>query len=213
MPTPTGNENMAGALLMAQNICWNESHGYTTTVNGVSTGRTLNPDVDCSALVCHCLYQNGFNVTEWGDTASMLTELGSYQGFTDIYPVTSQTQFLNGDILVWDGPGFDGHTFFVAENVRGYTNADSPLTTVLQKARVEASSSRTGSGNPHQAGDQPKNGTGANWEVWVHSFSFDFTDGKPWHLFRWQGGTPPPPPSINIEILLSRWIRKRRNEL
>lgn len=195
MATPTGNENLSGALSMAQSICWDETHGYTTTVNGQSTGRQLNPDVDCSALVCHCLKQNGFDIYEWGDTNTILNTLSNYQGFYHQIFDPYSTPLQHGDILCSEGSGANAHTFFYAENVIGYTSSDSAQTTQLARARIEASSSRTSSGNPYQAGDQAKNGTGAHWEVWVHSYYWDTTDTRVWHLFRWNqapipGGIP-----------------------
>lgn len=193
MPTPTGNENMAGALLTGQGICWNESHGYYLR-NGSGKGE-LNPDVDCSYFVGYCLQQNGFDVSPSWFTGSMLTTLANYAGFTE-YVYDSTFIPMNGDIFVYDiyNPStqtHDGHTFFVAENVTGYASGSDPTITTIPLARVEASSSRghvdpdTGEPIP---GDQA-NEYGVHNEVWVHPYSIDAS--LPWHVFRWQGGTPP----------------------
>ena len=196
MPTPTGQENMAGALLTAQGICWNESHGYAFR-DGVDG--YLNPDVDCSYFVGYCLQQNGFDVSPSWYTGSMITDLANYTGF-DHYIYSSGFQPMNGDIFVYDDgqtPISNGHTFFVAENIAGYTDptGDSPNIGTLALARVEASSSR---GNT-QHGDQPKNGTGACWEVWVHPWSTTQPTTETWHVFRWIGGTP-------VQRALPAWL-------
>lgn len=204
MPTPTGNENMTGALTMAQSICWDESHGYSVIINGqYITGRQLNPDVDCSALVCHCLNQNGFDIAEWGDTNTIINTLSNYQGFYHQIFDPYSTPLQNGDILVSEGSGSNAHTFFYAENVIGYASADSAQTSLLQSARIEASSSR----GLTTAGDSQKNGTGAYWEVWVHAYGWDYTDTRVWHLFRWSQS---PQPQVMEAWLYSKFNKKRR---
>lgn len=209
MPTPTGNEDLIGALSLAQSICWDESHGYTM-------GADMNPDTDCSGLIGYCLSNNGFNVPRRWDTNGMInTYLNNYQGFTE-YIWDSSFVWQHGDIAVWDeyNPNtqrHDGHTFFYAEQVTGYvsndyTNGDG-TTGVLMRARIEASSDR---GRP-QAGDQD-NGYGMHPEVWVHPFSFS-QNNHVWHIFRWQGATPPIPISNVKNVILSRWIRRKRYQL
>ena len=198
-------EDLAGALTLAQQICWDETHGYTTTENGVSTGRQLNPDVDCSALVCHCLYQNGFSIYEWGDTNTIINTLQSYTGFYHTIFDPNSTPLVHGDILVSEGSGANAHTFFYAENVLGYTGTTS-ATGILPRARIEASSDR----GHHLRGDQD-NGTGCHNEVWVHPYSFDTSDTRVWHLFRWGGTPPPPPPGTKRHLpiwLYNKIIRK-----
>lgn len=208
MPTPTGNEDLNGALILGQSICWDETHGYTM-------GADMNPDTDCSGFIGYCLSHNGFNVPQRWDTSTMIPTLSSYQGFSHtIYD--SSMQLVHGDILVWDEYDPDtqrhnGHTFFYAENVTGYIGTSWQTATgqtgLLTRARIEASDDR---GHP-QNGDQD-NGFGCHPEVWVHPFSFNYSDGHTWHLFRWQGATPPPSNLYNMSIL-SRWIRRRKNML
>ena len=200
---PTGQENLAGALALAQSICWDETHGYTTTdQQGVSTGRQLNPDVDCSALVCHCLYTNGFSISEWGDTNTIITTLSSYSGFQHFIFDPNSTQLVHGDILVSEGSGANAHTFFYAENVIGYPSSQNPQTTTLARARIEASSSR-GSTLP---GDQA-NQYGVHDEVWVHNYYWHSSDSRVWHLFRWTNGPTPPPTQA---WLYSKFLKNRR---
>lgn len=193
-------ENLTGALTLAQQICWDETHGYVW-------GADMNPDTDCSGFVGYCLSQNGFNVPRRWDTSTMIPTLQAYTGFTE-YIWQPGFQWQNGDIAVWNewNPVTqinDGHTFFYAENVTGYvsndpTNGDG-TTGLLTQARIEASSNR---GRP-QTGDQD-NGYGMHPEVWVHPFSFS-DGGHTWHIFRWQGGTPPVPPGHN-KAKLPIWL-------
>lgn len=202
-------ENLSGALSMAQQICWDETHGYTTEVNGISTGRQLNPDCDCSSFVCHCLYQNGFNIYEWGDTNTIINTLSNYPGFLHLIFDPNSTQLVHGDILVSEGYGASAHTFFYAENVVGYTGNTS-ATGILSRARIEASSDR----GHHQAGDQD-NGSGCHNEVWVHPYSFDTGDTRVWHLFRWLNGPGPGPGSLTFDqqiALYSSLNRRRKDE-
>ena len=210
MPTPTGNENMAGALLTGQGICWNETHGYFLR-DGVTQNGELNPDVDCSYFVGYCLQQNGFNVSPSWYTGSMITELSNYAGFAH-YMYDSSFTPVNGDIFVYDeGGGARGHTFFVAENVWGYTDptAISNATGTLALARVEAQSSRADEGNPVANGDYPRNGTGAYWEVWVHPWEAP-SSAHTWHVFRWNGGTPPPTSRLPAWLLAHNHMKKRK---
>ena len=199
-------EDLSGALTLAQQICWNETVGYTM-------GGDMNPDTDCSGLVGYCLSQNGFSVNRRWDTGTMITALQNYPGFTE-YIYSSGFQWQHGDIAVYDeGGGRYGHTFFYAENVLGYTDNTGRTNTtgLLSTARIEASSSRTSGysyadgdpgtipgdvNNPNTTGDYPRNGVGAYWEVWVHPFSFS-EGGHVWHIFRWQAGPGPTPPTTN----------------
>lgn len=213
MPTPTGNENMSGALLTAQGICWNENHGYYLRSLGHGLG-CLNPDVDCSYFVGYCLQQNGFNVDPNWYTGSMITILNNYQGFSH-YIYDSSFTPVNGDIFVYDeGGGLRGHTFFVGENVNGYTSQTNSTIINLPLARIEASSDRNhidpSTGLPIQ-GDQD-NGYGVHDEVWVHSWSTP-DPSHVWHVYRWNGGTPPPTQLEEHWLIFTRNIRRRKNML
>lgn len=219
MPTPTGNENLAGALAMAQQICWDETHGYTI-------GADMNPDTDCSGLVCYSLSHNGFNVPQRWSTTDMIRELPNYPGFQEfIYDSSFVPQ--HGDIFVYDeGGGIYGHTFFYAENVFGYIDSTGRTDTTgnLTHAKIEASSSRESfyqypdSGtipgdinNPDEPGDHRRNNVGAYWEVWVHAYdSFPSYTPHEWHVFRWTGGTPPTPTPGHIKPwLMIKMINNR----
>lgn len=205
MPNPTGHENMAGALLTGQGICWNENHGYYLR-NGSGKGE-LNPDVDCSYFVGYCLQQNGFNVSPSWYTGSMITDLSNYAGFQHFMYDLSFTP-MNGDIFVYDeGGGASGHTFFVAENVNGYESQTSTNVVNLPLARVEASSSRghiDPDTNEPIPGDQA-NTSGVHDEVWVHPFGMSTTElTHTWHVFRWQGGTPPQPSNRSFIVKKNR---------
>lgn len=182
-------EDLRGALTLAQQICWDESHGYVM-------GADMDPDTDCSGFIGYCLSQNGFNVPRRWNTTSMIPTLRSYSGFTE-FIWSSSFQWQDGDIAVYDeGGGANGHTFFYAENVMGYLDNDSvnggSSRGLLARARIEASSDR---GRP-QTGDQD-NGHGMHPEVWVHPFSFS-DGGHTWHIFRWNAGPGPGPvPGFN----------------
>lgn len=214
MPTPTGNENMSGALTTGQGICWNENHGYYLR-DGSGRGE-LNPDVDCSYFVGYCLQQNGFNVSPNWYTGSMITDLQNYQGFTHFIYDSSFTP-MNGDIFVYDEIDPDnphqtrGHTFFVGENVLGYTSQTNPNLINLPLARIEASSSRGHYTDGYPTPGDQDNGTGVHDEVWVHPFTIDTS--HVWHVFRWQGGTPPPQPLEEHWLIFNRNIRRRKNML
>ena len=189
-------ENLAGALTLAQQICWDETHGYVM-------GANMNPDTDCSGFIGYCLANNGFNVNPRWDTTTMIPALQAYTGFTE-FIYSSGFTWQHGDIAVYDeGGGANGHTFFYAENVNGYLSNDpvngNGNTGLLTRARIEASSDR---GRP-QSGDQD-NGYGMHPEVWVHPFSF-FEGGHVWHIFRWTGPTPPVPP-ITRRSKLPIWM-------
>lgn len=219
MPTPTGNENLNQALAIAQSICWDETHGYTM-------GADMNPDTDCSGFVGYALSHAGFNVPQRWDTTTMIPTLQAYPGFNHYiwYP---GMQLQHGDIFVYDeGGGANGHTFFYAENVNGYTDdtARTAATGMLSRARIEAASSRESGyqypndpntipgdvNNPDLPGDSPRNGVGACWEVWIHPYSAPSTSHT-WHLFRWQGGAAPQLSPIQIAMMHKRnqpFIRK-----
>jgi len=201
-------ENINGALITGQQICWDETHGY----NRYPGTRELNPDVDCSYFVGYCLQQNGFNVNPNWYTGSMITDLSAYQGFSH-YIWTPSFQWRHGDIAVYDeGGGPDGHTFFYAENVLGYSSNDpvngDGTTSLLSRARIEASNNRGRS----EPGDQD-NGHGMHPEVWVHPFSFS-DGGHTWHIFRWDAGPGPGPMPLTFEqqIVLYSTLRRRKDE-
>lgn len=179
----TGNENLLGALVTAIQICNDESHGYTM-------GADMNPDTDCSGLVGYALSQNGFDVPRRWNTATMIPILDAYEGFTR-YTYYSGMTLKPGDILVYDeGGGTHGHTFFYAENVTGYYDENSQNQTLLPRVRIEASSSR----DQVHPGDQRKNGVGAYWEVWVHSFYEPDPTAHTWYVYRWKDEPGPIPP-------------------
>lgn len=211
MPIPTGQENMAGALLTGQGICWNENHGYYLR-NGSGKGE-LNPDVDCSYFVGYCLAQNGFNVSPSWYTGSMITTLNDYAGFTH-YIYDSSFTPMNGDIFVYDeGGGARGHTFFVAENINGYESQTSTNIVRLALARVEAANDR-GHVDPDTdepiPGDQANN-SGVHDEVWVHPWEAP-SSAHTWHVFRWQGGTPPPTGRIPVWVMAKNEMERKKRK-
>lgn len=213
-------ENINGALITGQQICWDESHGYYLR-NGSGKGE-LNPDVDCSYFVGYCLQQNGFSVSPSWYTGSMITTLSAYPGFSH-YIWSPGFQWRHGDIAVYDeGGGRRGHTFFYAENVRGYNatsgNWDTAdgTTSLLSRAIIEASSSR-GWVDPDTdepiPGDQD-NGHGLHPEVWVHQYT-DPSSAHTWHIFRWDAGPGPGPIPLTFEqqiALYSTLNRRRKDE-
>lgn len=216
MPTPTGNENLGAAITLGESICWDETHGY----NRYPGTRELNPDTDCSYFVGYCLANSGFNVNPNWYTGSMITDLQNYPGFTEhIYDPTMGFTFQHGDICVYDEDGgAAGHTFFIGENLYGYTGTYWRTATsnraVLPICKVEAA----GTHNHSEQGDQD-NGYGAHTEVWVHAYSgspvYQVDNGQGlhwpvWHIFRWMQAPPPP---MMHELIISRFIRKRRNQL
>lgn len=213
MPTPTGNENLGAAITLAESICWDETVGYVM-------GADMNPNTDCSGLIGYVLSLNGFNVPRRWNTTSMIPTLQNYPGFTEhIYDPTMGFTFKHGDIVVYDeGGGSYGHTFFIGENLYGYTGTDwhtaSSNRAVLPICKVEAA----GTHNHPETGDQD-NGYGAHTEVWVHAYSgspvYQVDNGQGlhwpvWHIFRWMQAPPPP---LMHELIISRFIRKRRNQL
>lgn len=189
MPTPTGNEDLTGALTLGQQFCWNESIGY----NMYGT-RYFNPNCDCSSFVSNCLYQNGFNVMQFGTTQDLIDQLSNYAGFTEVYHQPN-FQWQHGDIMVYDdgGSGAAGHTFFYVENIYGYLDsnwrsASAARKGTLAQARMEAS----GTHDHPENGDQD-NGHGAHTEVWIHNFYFD--PGTHYiYVFRWGTAPGPIPP-------------------
>lgn len=202
-------EDINGAIEFGVRLTHDERIGYTT--QGLSLANGF--ETDCSDFIWWCLKNNGFNVpsSRWS-TNDMITFLSNYEGFTR-YNMSRDFQLQHGDILVYDndGPGFGGHTFFYAENVIGYASSDSYNTQLLSRARVEASSShgQDGGKDPQYAGDHRKDGTGAFYEVWTHSYSFDFEDGYIWYVFRW-GGEPVPPHPTNYHKT-KNWLYTRKD--
>lgn len=221
---PTGNEDLGGALMTALQMCWNESIGY-------EMGGTFNPDTDCSGFVWRALHENGFDVgASRFDTTTEYNILVN-AGFTPLVWGIDTTTPQHGDIFMYDeGGGARGHTFFYVENVYGYSDptARTNAKAMLQRARVEASSSRESGyeypndpdtipgdvNNPDAPGDHPRNGVGAYWEVWVHAFSGNSPvyGAHTWYVFRW-GTTPPGPippgpfPPGNMPFWLLKKIR------
>lgn len=191
------------AIVSAINYAFDETIGYTM-------GGTFNPDTDCSGFVWQCLYDNGFNVGgSRFDTSNMGTVLEN-AGFTK-YTYSSGFTLEHGDILMWDEydpilQQHNGHTFFYGKNCYGYTSNDPTYgdgtTGINAQARIEASSNR---GRP-APGDQD-NGYGMHPEVWSHPFSFNYSDGHTWYVYRY-GGAPQPTPDI-LQLLIMKKIIDR----
>ena len=190
-------------IVTAINYAFDETIGYTK-------GGNFNPDTDCSGFVWQCLYDNGFNVGgSRFDTSNMGSVLEN-AGFTK-YTYSSGFVLQHGDILMWDEydpilQQHNGHTFFYGENCYGYvsndyTNGDGTTGTNAQ-ARIEASSNR---GRP-APGDQD-NGQGMHPEVWSHPWSFNYSDGHTWYVYRY-GGAPQPTPDI-LQLLIMKKIIDR----
>ena len=147
----------------------------------------------------------------------MITTLSSYPGFSH-YIWSPGFQWRHGDIAVYDeGGGRYGHTFFYAENVRGYnatslnwSTADG-TTSLLSSAIIEASSSR-GWVDPDTdepiPGDQD-NGYGLHPEVWVHQYT-DPSSAHTWHIFRWDAGPGPGPIPLTFEQQIALYSTKNR---
>ena len=195
------------AIVSAINYAFDESIGYTM-------GGTFNPDTDCSGFVWQCLYDNGFNVGgSRFDTSSMGAVLEAAE-FTK-YTYSSGFQLQHGDILMWDEydpilQQHNGHTFFYGENCYGYTSSDftngDGTTGINAQARIEASSDR---GRP-SPGDQD-NGHGMHPEVWSHPWTFNYSDGHTWYVYRYHG-TPVPPAPINpLDILILKKVIDRNH--
>lgn len=196
------------AIVSAINYAFDENIGYTM-------GGTFNPDTDCSGFVWQCLYDNGFNVGgSRFDTSSMGAVLEAAE-FTK-YTYSSGFQLQHGDILMWDEPDPDnppyhkGHTFFYGENCYGYTSSDftngDGTTGINAQARIEASSDR---GRP-APGDQD-NGHGMHPEVWSHPWTFDYTDGHTWYVYRYHGAPVPPAPLDPLDILILKKVIDRNH--
>ena len=192
------------AIVSAINYAFDETIGYTM-------GGTFNPDTDCSGFVWKCLYDNGFNVGgSRFDTSTMGSVLEAAE-FTK-YTYSSGFQLQHGDILMWDEPDPDnppyhkGHTFFYGENCYGYTSSDydngDGTTGTNAQARIEASSNR----NRPAPGDQD-NGHGMHPEVWSHPWTFDYTDGHTWYVYRYHG-SPSPGPNV-LQLLIMKKIIDR----
>lgn len=156
--------SMRAAINEALRMAWDESIGYTFGGDG-------NPDTngyDCSAFVIRCLYRAGFSVPSHRvGTSTMGATVLIPAGFTELSYDHNTFVPEPGDIFVMNTSGA-GHTFFYMEDVLHYTDsgADSTATSTSGPCKIEASSSRG-----HTAsGDSRKNGTGAYWEVWSHSY-------------------------------------------
>ena len=180
----------------AQEYCWDESHGYSQSSDGMG-----HPGFDCSGFIGRCLYEAGFNYpsTHVG-TMYMKTRLQT-AGFNILYP-TSLSNAMSiikpGDIVVmnhldWTG----GHAFIYMENVYGYTTTLSGYSTnypntkgTCSKARIEAADVRSWNVSLR---DDPNPNTGACTEVFVHNFDWNY-------CFSGYSFT-----SSNDEIYFARW--------
>lgn len=161
--------NIFDAIDYAMAICWNENYGYRIGGHAAS----YNDGTDCCGLVFHCLHQAGFPGIP--DTSPGVHNMHPYMinaGFTEI--PYDRTTFVpqDGDIITMYNPNVSphiGHTFFYAENIRAYTDANAYSDHIgnVQHAKVEASDTRGHSG----PGDSRRNGTGAYWEVWCHAYN------------------------------------------
>lgn len=175
--------NLSQALTLAQQWTWEEYRGYVFGGMGYASD---DYGFDCSGFVGRALHDSGFSypATHVG-TLFMDSALLS-AGFMKL-PYSNNFVPEHGDIFVMNH-GSNGHTFFYAENVTGYTDpgARSNNTGLLARAKIEASSSRTSGysyadgdpgtipgdvNNPNTTVDYPRNGTGAHWEVWTHAYS------------------------------------------
>lgn len=193
-------EDINGAVEFGRLLTENEDIGYTIGATLANSNET-----DCSDFIWWCLKNNGFNVpsSRW-NTTTMIPYLQNYDGFTE-YIYTLDFVWQHGDIAVYDeGGGVNGHTFFYAENIRGYATQTENVRTMLSRARVEASSNRGHAGN----GDSQYEGYGAYWEVWTHLYSPP-TSGHTWHVFRWNGEPVPPHPTNYHKT--KNWLYTRKD--
>lgn len=203
--------SLRNAINRAIQYTWDESHGY-------EWGGMGSPDFDCSGFVGRCLYEAGFNYPSGHVGTWDMTSLGDNRlqlaGFIELRYTTHDPVILSkGDIVVLNHTplGAGGHTFFYMENIRAYTDpsARSNNIDIVQKVKVEASSTRTSGyqypdpgtqpgdvNNPATPGDYPRNGTGAYWEVWTHAYNEPFYYGYDpapnssdyIHVYKWPGG-------------------------
>ena len=182
--------NLNGAIQQAISICWNETIGYYFGGYQDSTG------YDCSGLICRCLHDNGFNVTNTRVGTGILTSHLQNAGFQTI-PYTTGMQMQPGDIVNINDGSY-GHSYFYMENVNGYSDyptspapdyASNVTNTIvlLPYAKIEAFSKLGHSGSGDVA-----NSHGAHCEVWVHRLNpNNITNGHPantCYISRWPGG-------------------------
>ena len=80
-----------------------ESHGYS------QGSRDGNPDYDCSSFVFYALKNSGYDVGGGAFTTDGMPSTLQRLGFKMI-PLPDESQLMPGDILWWDGPGYEGHT-------------------------------------------------------------------------------------------------------
>lgn len=229
--------NLSAAITQAQSICWDESIGYRTGGMAYSSA----DGVDCSGLIGRCLHDNGFNYPSYhvgtadmvANSMSPVDALGA-AGFIEIVVTSPSVQLQPGDIVVMNHlNGSGGHTFFYMENILHYTDSSGRTapTGTSGPCKVEASSSRTSGysyangdpgtipgdvNNPAGNGDYKRNGSGAYWEVWVHSYSslfgsYDPTDpGDQIVIARWPGGLTDINALAAILMMTADAYRRRR---
>ena len=193
------------AVAVAVQYAFDESHGYVM-------GANFDPDTDCSGFVWQVLHDCAFPV---GSSRFSTVNMGSVlrsAGFTE-YRYTSSFVPQHGDIFMYDeGGGAHGHTFFYAENVRGYINGyhgwDSSSCDgtigICSRAKVEAA----GTHNHPESGDQD-NGYGAHTEVWSHTYSSLVYGNHVWYVYRYGGG-PAPTPELNTALFLATQRKKKK---
>ena len=186
------NGSMRDAITRAVAYCFDESHGYSSLNDG--TAHIGYPDFDCGGLVGRCLNEAGFTYPCASVGTRNMRSYLTTAGFV-LTDVTDRNMIpQNGDIVVYNGIDHNGnrvgHTYFYAEDVLHYTDPDANSTNTSSSGpcRIEAQSKRD---RPEsEFGDTQKNGTGAYWQCWSHSYHslypspIDWTIGDPdWDVY------------------------------
>lgn len=105
-------------------IANDDSHGYSQRTSDGGSGRTLNPDVDCSSLVYYALLNSGYSKEQIGSypfSTYSMPDILPKAGFTR-HSFTSVSDLQPGDILLRDG-----HTEIYignGKNVGAHSNYD-----------------------------------------------------------------------------------------
>lgn len=186
------NGSMRDAITRAVNYCFDESHGYSSLTDG--TAHIGYPDFDCGGLVGRCLNEAGFTYPCASVGTRYMRGFLTAAGFFLVNVTDRNMMPQNGDIVVYNGIDHNGnrvgHTYFYAEDVLHYTDPDANSTNTSSSGpcRIEAQSKRD---RPEsEFGDTQKNGTGAYWQCWSHSYHslypspIDWTIGDPdWDVY------------------------------
>ena len=196
--------SISAAVAVGVQYCFDETHGYVM-------GANFNPDTDCSGFIWQCLHDCSFNVGSYRFDTTNMGRILIAAGFTE-YVYTPNFIPQHGDIFMYDeGGGANGHTFFYAENVRGYVNGyqgwescDDTIG-VCSQAKVEAA----GTHNHPESGDQD-NGHGAHTEVWSHTYSSLTYGSHRWLVYRYGGGPEPPIPADIEKVLLFKFNKQKK---